>query len=82
MALSKTKRNRMYKLARQAKRDRLNDSAPRKRDIRHGKRVASKIDAQREYTSARGYEAILAFRDYGPVFALKAADFNRGKDRY
>ena len=85
MALSKTKRNRMYKLAKQAKRDRLKDSTPRKVKRLHleiAKLTVTKIELNRICIQPRGNEAIPAMRDYGVVLALKAEDFNRGKARY
>lgn len=85
MALSKTKRNRMYKLAKQAKRERLNDSTPRKikkLNLEVAKLTVLKIEYNRLCVSPRGHEAIQAYRDFGVVLALKAEDFNRGKARY
>lgn len=83
--MKKSQRQRISKLARRAKSQRLNDSTPRKvkkLNLEVAKLTVLKIEYNRVCIQPRGNDAIAAFRDYGFELARKAEAFNKGLARY
>jgi len=83
--MKKSQRRKVSKLTRMAKRERLNDSTPRKvkrLNLEVAKLTVIKTELNRLCIEPRGNDAIKAYGDFGIVLARRAEQFNLGKAKY